>query len=251
MDEDEIRRRVERTTALESKAKSKPAVEPKVQETPGTPGPFSEEVVSGDKMSTADIFAETDIIPFVPFEGAEPKYYELKDQAATELRMLRAAYEQQAHGEMTQFERDLAHIVVDFRKDLKDKFARDGSETHYQLGIAFMDQGLYAEAIEELTQASREKSLAVDAYSAISTCYRRKRSFQDAEKWLKKALVLAKEGSDQYFALEFDLAEICEQADHRERALSLFKEIQGWNPGYRNISLRVEQLERLTGTQAT
>ena len=67
--------------------------------------------------------------------------------------------------------------------------------------------------------------------------------FPDGEKWLKKALVLAREGTDQYYALEFDLAELYELSSDKTKALSLFKDILSWNPGYRNISLKVSSLE--------
>jgi hypothetical protein len=58
------------------------------------------------------------------------------------------------------------------------------------------------------------------------------------------ALAAAKQGTDQYYALLYELAEIFEESDNREKALSLFKQIHDWNPGYRNISTRLESLEK-------
>jgi tetratricopeptide (TPR) repeat protein len=255
IDEDELRRRVEKASALESriKAKSQPGQGPaeapaeKPAEKPTADkkafGPFPSEVVEGEKVSTADIFAETDIIPFGSLEEGERKYYDLKDRAAEELRMLKAAYGLQIQGQMTQEERELSNIVSDFKKDLKAKVTPENNEIHYHLGIAFMEQGLYGEAIEEFSQAARDKALALDCFSLISYCHRQKQSYQDAEKWIKKALLLAREGTDQYYALEFELAEIFEQASNRANALSLFREIRDWNPDFRNISARVSSLE--------
>ncbi|MGZ5479959.1 MAG: tetratricopeptide repeat protein, partial [Candidatus Aminicenantales bacterium] len=105
LDEDEIRRRVEKTTILEAqykertsgkKAEEKRADEKKVvgkkdedgkaerqraaeQEPeekkvvakPKPAGPFKAEVLDGEKVSTADLFAETDIVPFVTVEPGE------------------------------------------------------------------------------------------------------------------------------------------------------------------------------------
>ncbi len=249
IDEEELRRRVEKATAMESKVKDKVTQDRHAEERRRGVGSFGSEAVEGDKISTADIFAETDIIPFINIETGELKFYELKDQVADELRMLRTAFEQQTQGELTQLERDLSNIVADFKNDFKTKIDHPTSDTHYQLGLAFMDQGLYADAIDELTLASKDKNLAMDAFTAMSHCYRQKRSFQDAEKWLKKALALAKEGSDQYFALEFEMAELWEQAENKDKALSLFKEVLSWNPGFRNITLRVDTLERQSNGQ--
>lgn len=250
IDEDELRRRVEKASALEAnKKKDKaPREEEKVEERRPVLGPFGQDVLEGDKVSTADIFAETDIIPFISPEDGERMFYDLTRQTEEELRMLKAAHERQVQGEMTQEERELSHIVADFKKDLRAKVSADNNEIHYHLGIAFMEQGLYTEAIEEYSQASKDKALALDCFSLISYCHRQRRNFPDGEKWLKKALVLAREGSDQYYALEFDLAELYEQASDRDKALSLYREVMSWNSGYRNISVKVSNLE--TGVDA-
>jgi tetratricopeptide (TPR) repeat protein len=251
IDEDELRRRVEKASALESQAKEKPRPEERAEAGRKAPAPFGSDIAEGDKISTADIFGETDIIPFVSNGEGEKRFYELSGQVAEELRLLRVAYAQQVQGEMTQDERDLSNIVADFKRDLKTKLNPENYQIRYQLGIAFMEQGLYTEAIEEFSQASKDKGLALDCFSLISYCHRQRRSFEDAEKWLKKAIVLVREGTDQYYALEFDLAELCEQSSDRAKALELFKEILSWNPGYRNISLKVSRLENEAGGQPT
>ena len=248
MDEEEIRRRVEKTSVLEAEFKEKTAEKKagdrKTEDRKKTAGPFTDAVLEGEKVSTADIFAETDILPFVSSETGEKKYYDLKALAVEELRLLAAAHAQQLQGNTSQYERELSGIVAEFRKDLRAKVEGDAAETHYQLGLAFMGQGLTGEAVEELTQAAKDKGLVIDSYSLISQCYRQKRNHDEAEKWLKMALAAAKQGTDQYYALLYELAEIFEESDNREKALSLFKEICAWNPGYRNISSRLESLEK-------
>jgi tetratricopeptide (TPR) repeat protein len=245
IDEEELRRRVEKTSALESRIKEKSA-ERKSSEKQREYGPFASDVVEGEKVSTAEIFAETDIVPFVSVESGERTYHELRDQAAAELRMLRAVYLQQSQGEEASLERELSGIVSDFRRDLKAKVRSDDAATFYQLGVAFMGQGLHKEAVEEFLKAAKDPRYAIESYTLVSLCHRQKRDFEEAERWLRKALDLAEEGSDQYYALEFDLAELWEESQEREKALTLFREIRDWNPGYRNIS---EKLKSGVGPQ--
>ncbi|MBM3305467.1 MAG: tetratricopeptide repeat protein [Candidatus Aminicenantes bacterium] len=235
IDEEELRRRVERTSALDSRIKEKSAERRSVDKQRGY-GPFSSEVVEGEKVSTAEIFAETDIVPFAGAEPGERTYYDLRDQAGAELRMLRTVYLQQSQGEMASLEKELSGIVSDFRRDLKTKVKADDSATFYHLGVAFMGQGLHREAIEEFSKAAKDSRYAIESASLISLCLRHQRDFEEAEKWLRKALELAEEGSDQYYALEFELAELWEQAEARDKAMTLYREIRDWNPGYRNIS---------------
>ncbi len=235
IDEEELRRRIERTSALESRIKEKSAERRSAQKKRDY-GPFASDVVEGEKVSTAELFAETDIVPFGGPGPAERVYYELRDQIGAELRMLRAVYLQQSQGEMASLEKELSRIVADFRRDLKAKVKSDDAATYYQLGVAFMGQGLHREAIEEFSRAAKDARYAIEAYSLISLCHRQKRDFEEAEKWLRKAIDLAEIGTDQYYALEFELAELWEECERRDKALTLYREIRDWNPGYRNIS---------------
>ena len=251
MSEEEIRVRVEKAQAMESKAREKgPRAVPETEREappkgkPAPPSHFPKNVVDEEKISTADIFAETDIVPFIPPESGEKKYFDLKDRIEEEVRMIEAIYFQQAKGATTQFEKELSVIVSDFKKGLKSKIPNEDYEIHFQLGIAFMEQGLYTEAIEELTLACRDKARALECYSIISQCYRQKKDYPEAERWLNKAVLMAKEGTEAYFALIYDRAILSEDAQETDKALSLFKEIQTWNPAYRGIADKVTSLEK-------
>jgi tetratricopeptide (TPR) repeat protein len=278
MDEDEIRRRVEKTTILEAqfkeqaagrKAEEKRAAEKKPEEkrpeekraeerrpeekAPASrpaderktvKPPFRGDVLEGEKISTADIFAETDIIPFVSSEPGERAYGDLRGLAAEELGWLAAARASQLAGESSPLERALTTIVAEFRKDLCDKGGPVDAEARFQLGLAFMGQGLTAEAVEELTQAAQDKSLALACYSLIGQGFRQKRNLEEAAKWFERAMAEAKPASDQHFALAYELAEVLEASDEGDRAAALFREVCAWNPGYRNVSGRLERFAK-------
>ena len=252
MSEEEIQVRVEKAQAMESKVMGKglravPETgkkESSPKEKPAPSSHFPKDAVDEEKISTADIFAETDIIPFISLEPGEKKYVDLKDRIEEEARMIEAIHFQQAKGGTTQFEKELSVIVSDFKKGLKDKVPAEDYEIHYQLGIAFMEQGLFSEAIEELTVASKDKVRAMECFSIISQCFRNRKNLAEAERWLNKAVLMAKEGTEAYFALLYDRAILSEEAQETDKALSLFKEIQTWNPAYRGISDKVTSLEK-------
>jgi tetratricopeptide (TPR) repeat protein len=253
MSEEEIRLRVEKAQAMESHARegdsrtargleAKDAARKK--EAKGTPSPFPGPIIDDEKISTADIFAETDIIPLINLDGGERTYFDLKPRLSEEARVLQAIADEQSQGSTTQLEKELSVIVSDFRKGLKQKFQPGDFDIHYQLGIAFMEQGLISEAIEELSLASKDKSRALECYNIISQCFRSKKNYPEAERWLNKAILMTKEGTEPYFALIYDRALLSEEAQETDKALSLYKEIQNWNPAYRGISDKVSHLEK-------
>lgn len=263
INEDEIRRRVEKTTILEAQYKGRAAgkktgekkgepkqadddtgEEPqaerrKTEAKPKSAGPFKAEVLEGEKVSTADLFAETDIIPFIPEPPGKRAYYDLRATASGELGWLAASRARQLSGDAPPVERELTGIVSEFRQGLQTKEGVTDAETHYQLGLAFMGQGLISEAVEELAEAANDGKLAIDSYSLIGQCYRQKRDFDQAATWIKKAMAEVKAGTDQYYALAFELAEIMEAAGDREKAQELFREIHEWSPDFRNVSSRL------------
>lgn len=243
VDEEELRRRVEKASRLESKIKDKSG-DRRSEAGKKAWLPFPSDVVESEKISTAEIFADTGIIPFMPSESKEIRYQELQDRIGDELRMIKLVYREQTQGDNVRTERDLKVIVDEFRRDLKTKVKADDYDTHFNLGIAFMEQGLYDEAIEEFSAASRDRRLAVDCFSLISYSFKQKKKFHDAHEWLRQALSLVNEGTEQYYALRFDLAELLAESENKENALSLFREILVWNPRYRNISKKMEYFSK-------
>jgi tetratricopeptide (TPR) repeat protein len=114
----------------------------------------------------------------------------------------------------------------------------------FNLGIAFLEQGLLDEAIEEFKLASKDKSRTVECYTVISNCYRQKKDSKEAAKWLEKALKLTKEGSDWFYALKYELGSIYEELKETEKAFALYSEIKKWNPEYKDVDGKIKIIEK-------
>ena len=114
----------------------------------------------------------------------------------------------------------------------------------FNLGIAFLEQGLLDEAIEEFKLASKDKSRTVECYTVISNCYRQKKDSQEAAKWLEKALKITKEGSDWFYALKYELASIHEELKEIEKAFTLYTEIKKWNSEYKDVGKKIKIIEK-------
>ena len=114
----------------------------------------------------------------------------------------------------------------------------------FNLGIAFLEQGLIDEAVEEFKLASKDKSRAVECYTVISNCYRQKKDFQEATKWVEKALKLSKVGSDWFYALKYELASLYEELKETNKALALYEEIKKWNSEYKDVVNKIKILEK-------
>lgn len=248
MAKEDLIRKIEKTTAIETQAvRSAKAKEEK--DTRRKPEfDLEEEILSEEKISPIDLFTDTGIIPIISSDGREKKFYDLQENIRAELAMLSAVYMHQKTGVTTQFEKELMTIVNDFKKGIKEKIPAEDYQIHLQLGLAFMEQGLVDEAIEEFNIAAKDKNLILECLTLISHSHRLKGNLEEAESWLNRAIKLVAPGTDQYFALMFDLGMIYEQSKEYDKALSIYRDIQSWNPTYQSVSERINRLQGLAGT---
>lgn len=203
------------------------------------------EISQEEKITAADIFAETDIIPDITADGKSVRFFELSEEIKDELEAIKSVFDHQMRGDTAIIEKPLADIVAEFRSDLERKIEKDDYEGHYNLSIAFLEQGLLDEAIEESKIAAKSKKLTVDAYGIIAFCLRQQRKLQEAQKWLEKTQEIVEEGSSQYFAVKYELASLYEDLAEKEKALEAFREIRDWDSSYRSVKKKIKSLEKL------
>ncbi|HRD01925.1 MAG TPA: tetratricopeptide repeat protein [Candidatus Saccharicenans sp.] len=250
LNKEDLIRKIEKTTAIETQV-----IYPKAKEEKDTRKKpefdLEEQILSEEKISPIDLFTDTGIIPIISSDGREKKFYDLQENIRAELAMLSAVYMHQKTGVTTQFEKELMTIVNDFKKGIREKIPAEDYQIHLQLGLAFMEQGLVDEAIEEFNIAAKDKNLTLECLTLISHSYRLKGNLKEAESWLNRAIKLVAPGTDQYFALMFDLGMIYEQSKEFDKALSIYRDIQSWNPAYQSVSERINRLQGLVGTSNT
>lgn len=221
-------------------------IETKIQATPELAKTFlvalQDEADTEKRVTSADIFADTEILP-LPSEEAEGKrYYDLTDMVEEELASVHSVFTQQLRGDISILEKDLSDIVRDFREQVRRKIDTKDFETRFHLGLAFIEQGLVEEAVEELLLASEDPSRTLECFSVISKAYRQKGDPEEAIKWLRECLKLAKEGTSEFYALEYEMASLYEEKGDKMRALEHYLRIKEWNPGYRDVGKKVKSL---------
>ena len=203
---------------------------------------FREDAGSDEKITSADIFAGTDILPLQAEESSRKLIYDLSNKIQEELEVIRSLFYQQLQGLGTSFERDFNEIVGEFRKQAKEKIAFEDYDAHYQLGLAFLEQGLVDEAIEEFMTAAQDDGRAFECCTLIGDAYRRKKDYAESQKWFGKCLEITDPESDQVYALEYELASLYEAMGDKQRALSSYKKIRDWDPDYRDVLSRIKSL---------
>ncbi|MFH1945261.1 MAG: tetratricopeptide repeat protein [Acidobacteriota bacterium] len=199
-------------------------------------------------LTSRDIFKGMDLFPGGEEARQPAGYYDLSWIIEEELQSIRSFSSSKDQQPTAIEEKDLGEIVREFRKGMESKFGKDDYESRYTLGIAFLEQELYQEAVEEFKVAAGNETMRMDCFNLISLCYRKSGDFGHALEWVLRARDLVPDGSAQDWALKYELAELYEAMNDGAGASKLYKEIHDWNPRYRDVRSKLMSLRKKTGS---
>lgn len=123
---------------------------------------------------------------------------------------------------------------VKFGSDLEHSDA----QSHYDLGVAFKEMGLYDEAINEFRHASGATDRRVECLVLQGACLRDKGDLVTSENMLRSLLKPGLTLEDSC-SVKYELALTCERAAKGEEAAQLLAEIDTSNPGFRDVQKRL------------
>jgi tetratricopeptide (TPR) repeat protein len=125
----------------------------------------------------------------------------------------------------------------------KVKFASaldgDDAQSHYDLGMAFMEMGLFDESFKEFRQAAADSSRRFECFVFQSVCLRSKGDLANAEKVLRS---LMKPGLslEETCSVKYELALTCEATGKSEEYVALLTEIDASNRNFRDVRARLD-----------
>ncbi len=113
------------------------------------------------------------------------------------------------------------------------------AQSHYDLGVAFKEMGLFDEALNELRQAADDPSRRVACLILQGTCLREKGNLDAAETMLR-ALLKGELSVEDGCSVRYELALVCDAAGKSEEAAGLLAEIDAARPGFRDVRSRLD-----------
>ena len=135
------------------------------------------------------------------------------------------------------------------RRGVDEQLGQDDAESHYSLGIAFKEMGLFDEAIAEFRVASRAPERKVDSLVLQGLCYREKGDTEKAMAVLKTGMGIRGLSRDELLTLKYELALLHEGSGNNDEALTLFKEIAAVNGRFRETAQKLAALGGARGNE--
>jgi len=134
-----------------------------------------------------------------------------------------------------------------FKTDVDEQIAADDMESHYNLGIAYREMGLFDDAISEFEKAECEPTRFVDCQTMKGLSYSDKGDFEKAELMFQQALDFFSLETGQRLNLYYELGLLYEQTDRSNDALGSYQEVSIQDNNYRDVREKISQLKNVLG----
>jgi tetratricopeptide (TPR) repeat protein len=117
------------------------------------------------------------------------------------------------------------------------------AQSHYDLGVAFREMGLYDEAINEFSQSFTDPGRRLGCIILQGACLRDKGDLANAEKVLK-ALLKPGLGLEDASSVKYELALTYGDCGKKDQLIDLLSEIDKSNSGFRDVRARLDAANR-------
>jgi len=135
-----------------------------------------------------------------------------------------------------------------FREHLETRIEKEDAETHYNLGIAYMEMGLHDDAIKQFRIAANDPERELDCLTLHAVCSREKNDYEDSERILTMLLSLKGLQPERAQNLRYELGILYMVSGRKDEALQSFREIFVVNPGFRDTMNLISSLTGNTGS---
>lgn len=116
------------------------------------------------------------------------------------------------------------------------------AERLYEMGMVYLEMGLYDQACESFETAACDEAFAVRAHEMWGITLQRAERLPEAVKVLRAGLAHAAEGSREQHGLRYHLGRALEQAGQPAEAAECYREIKAGDPTFLDVGHRLKKL---------
>jgi tetratricopeptide (TPR) repeat protein len=137
---------------------------------------------------------------------------------------------------------DVDEVFAKFKQGVKAQVSDSDSATHYDLGVAYKEMGLLADATREFEIASRDPKRECNCLAMMGMMYRERGDLDRAAEAYVRGLSAGHKTVAQEVSLYYDLGVVYEMKNDPDEAIYYFQRITRRDPTYRDVSQRLAAL---------
>ncbi len=133
------------------------------------------------------------------------------------------------------------YVISDFQEG-NERGSEEDTETHYELGVSYLEMGLLEDAITEFKIASNDPSKKLECGRGIAGCYMEKGDYGQAIEEFKRILSELSSDDKEYLDLKYELADSYLKNYEYYNAAELYQEIHSDDAGYKDVAKKIAYL---------
>ena len=133
-------------------------------------------------------------------------------------------------------------VLRSFKDEVQRAIGEEDYQSHYDLGMAYLDMGLTDEALAEFGVAQRQPELRLRSIEMAGRCFMERNDVELAIEELKAGLELEGYSEAEYLGLRYNLAMAYEKLGAVNQAVQHYVEICRTDPSFRDARVRLDGL---------
>jgi tetratricopeptide (TPR) repeat protein len=135
----------------------------------------------------------------------------------------------------------------EFTQELATELDSEDTESHYNLGIAYKEMGLFDDAIEEFNKASKDPKRQTDCLTLKGQCQAEAGDIESAEETFKSGLSIDALSGEARMTLHYELGMIYETSGRSLEALESYQVVADKDAFFRDVGEKVDALRKDLG----
>ncbi len=131
---------------------------------------------------------------------------------------------------------------AEFKHGVEEQLSKEDTETHYNLGIAYMEMELLDDAMREFKIALKNPVFEFDCYARLGLSLMTKGDYEEAVSNFLKGLKVSGRTDEERKGLMYELGLAYEAAGSAHEALEVFKSVYEMDKGFREVSYKIKKL---------
>lgn len=137
---------------------------------------------------------------------------------------------------------DVEEVFAQFKKGVEQQVAVDDADTHFDLGIAYKEMGLIADAIHEFELCLTHPTRECMAHTMIGLCHLEKGDVAAAVGAFKKGLYSERKTEREELGLYYELGRAYERMRDPQEALYYYEKVKKRDPSFLQVQDRIDAL---------
>jgi tetratricopeptide (TPR) repeat protein len=134
-------------------------------------------------------------------------------------------------------------VLRSFREEVQRAIGEEDYKSHYDLGMAYIEMGLYDDALAEFSLAQKHPELRLRSIEMLGRCFMQRDDVELAIEELRAGLEIEGYSQAEYLGLRYNLALAYEKFGEIGEATHNYEEIVRTDPSFRDARVRLHELK--------